>query len=264
ERYLAILIRYPGTDDERPAQRPVSSATPAINRAGPPGIAFVGFGNYARSVLLPALREAKNLHLVTVATGSGGTARDAGERYGFSRGTTDPREIFDDLAVRAVVIATRHDSHARLAIEALRAGKDVFVEKPLALTAADAGRVLRAADAGPGLLMVGFNRRYSDLAVEARRRLGAAGPLVISYRVNAGSIPPEHWVHDPVVGGGRLVGEGCHFVDLVQYLTGEQPVLVSAHGVADPSGRLRPDDNVSVTIRLSGGSVASILYVAGG
>jgi predicted dehydrogenase len=174
-------------------------------------------------------------------------------------------EILADPETQAVVIATRHDEHARLAAEALRAGKSVFVEKPLALGDEELDEVLGAAATGGGLLMVGFNRRFAPATIFLRERLArTAGARVVQVRVNAGAVPPESWVHDPAVGGGRLIGEGCHFVDLALYLAGSPAVEVTASAVGgpDPAAPLR--DNVLVTLHCADGSCASVLYTAKG
>jgi predicted dehydrogenase/threonine dehydrogenase-like Zn-dependent dehydrogenase len=227
------------------------------------GIGLVGAGGFASGVLLPELRRL-DVELRGVATASGLTARDAAEKHGFRYMAGSADEILADPEVEAVIIATRHDEHARLAAEALRAGKAVFVEKPLALDDESLDEVLGAAATG-GLLMVGFNRRFAPATVFLRERLARlAGARVVQIRVNAGAIPPDSWVHDPVVGGGRLLGEGCHFVDLALYLAGSPAVEVSASalGGADPAAPLR--DNVQVTLHCADGSLASVLYTSKG
>src|SRR5262249_25940828 len=157
--------------------------------------------------------------LGSVAGRSGPALRDLATRHQIPRVTTSPAEIFGDPEIDAVFISTRHDSHASLALAAARAGKHVFVEKPLAMTVEDAEEIVRAVEAHGVLLSVGFNRRSSPLAVRARALLdGMAGPKTVLYRVAAGALPPEHWLRDPVQGGGRLVGEGVHFFDFARFL----------------------------------------------
>ena len=202
EPYLAILLTYPDSSEPRPV------VTLAENRARPngEGVAFIGAGNYARSVLLPAVARAGGCALRTVVTASAISAHGAAEKFGFARAATDPKVALADDEVATIFIATRHDSHAELAIAALQAGKNVFVEKPLALDREQLASVIGAARAAPGVLTVGFNRRFAPMIVEAKSALGPApGPLVMTYRVNAGPIPRDHWVHgDPAVPKERI------------------------------------------------------------
>lgn len=251
EPYLAILLTYP--DAAGPPARAVDIRPSSARPAGD-GVAFIGFGNYAKSVLLPAVRKAGAANLRTIVTATGLSAHAGAEKYGFARAATDPDEAFADPAVSTVFIATRHDSHAALAIRALAAGKHVFVEKPLALDAAELDAVIAAAEAGPGLLTVGFNRRFAPMVREAQRALGArTGPLAMTYRVNAGAIPRDNWVHGSQ-GGGRILGEACHFVDTLAALCGSAPVEVAAASPAEIA------DSVAAMLRFADGSVGTILY----
>lgn len=255
EPYLAILLEYPA--DQAPTHSvSLSSAKPAPSAAG--GTAFIGFGNYAKSVLFPAYRRAGSPELATVVTATGISAHGAAETFGFRRAATDPAEAIDDPAVSTVIIATRHDTHADLVVRALRAGKNVFVEKPLALTEADLQTVAEAAADSPGLLMVGFNRRFSPMVAEAREAIGSrAGPIAMTYRINAGHVPPESWLHGPE-GGGRIIGEVCHFVDTLAAIAGSPPTLV---GSASPDGIA---DSLSAVLRFADGSTGTILYSSQG
>lgn len=249
EPYLGIVLTY----DERAVPEHVVEVR-AGSAAPGTGVAFIGFGNYAKAMLLPAVRRAGNLPLQMVVTSTGISARAAAEKTGFARAATDAQQALDDPAVGIVFIATRHDSHADLAVRALRAGKHVFVEKPLALDREQLVAVMAAARSGPGVLTVGFNRRFSPLVIEAKLALAARrGPLVMSYRVNAGHIPHESWVHGPQ-GGGRLVGEGCHFVDTLSAIARAAPVSVQA---VSPEG---VDDSAAVLLRFADGSVGTIVY----
>ena len=228
-----------------------------------PGIGLIGAGSFATGVLLPNLARL-DVSLEGVLTAGGMSARSVGEKHGFRYLTGDPAELLADPATHVVVIATRHDEHARLAADALRAGKAVFVEKPLALDDAALDDVVKAAASGPQL-MVGFNRRFAPATIFIRERLArVAGARVVQIRVNAGYVPPDAWVHDPEDGGGRLIGEGCHFIDLALFLLGSPAVEVQAAalGGEDPDARLR--DNVQVTLRCADGSLGSILYTAKG
>jgi predicted dehydrogenase/threonine dehydrogenase-like Zn-dependent dehydrogenase len=231
------------------------------------GIGFIGAGSFAQDTLLPAFQAAPGVRLRGVATASGLSARSVAERFTFDYCSGDVGDLLADDGVDAVVIATRHDSHATLVVEALQAGKAVFVEKPLALDAAglaEVGDAEREARRGNSpLIMVGFNRRFAP----ATRALsaffaGAAEPLAMHCRVNAGYLPPTHWLHDPEVGGGRMVGEGCHFVDLLAHLAGAPPIEIFAQALPD-AGRYR-QDNLTVQIRFTSGSLAVLQYLANG
>jgi predicted dehydrogenase/threonine dehydrogenase-like Zn-dependent dehydrogenase len=259
EPFAGVLLTYAGRSAE-PVRTVKLAARPAP--AGALGIGFVGAGNFARGVLLPRFQKLSASTLVGVSTATGMNAKAVGERFGFAYATTDTPALLADDRVHAVVIATRHASHARFAAQALRAGKAVFVEKPLALDEAGLGEVLAAQAETGGVLTVGFNRRFSPLAAEVKGAFAPGLPLAISYRVNAGAIPRESWIQDPEDGGGRIIGEVCHFVDLCQFLAGDEPVEAFAHALAGPEGGLQ--DTVAITLRFSRGSVATIAYFATG
>lgn len=264
---LGVVLEYPEEATEEPRRIVVAgkrgSAAARAPIAGPIGVGLIGAGNFAQDVLLPSLRRL-GVELRGVVTASGFTARGVAEKHGFAYAASSADEVLADPGTHVVVIATRHDEHARLAADALRAGKAVFVEKPLALDEASLDDVLIAASQG-GPLMVGFNRRFAPATQFVRERLARTpGARVVQIRVNAGALPPTSWVHDPEVGGGRLIGEGCHFIDLAAYLAGSPAVEVSARGIggADPAAALQ--DNVVVTLRCADGSIASILYTSKG
>lgn len=258
--FLGIVLTYPEERKGSPV-RTVQLRAPAP-RAGRVGVGFIGAGNFARAVLLPRFAKAKDAELIGVCTARGVTARSTGEKFGFRYCTTDAARLLEDESVAAVVIATRHGSHARFAADALRAGKAVFVEKPLAINEEQLAGVLEAQAETGGLLTVGFNRRFSPLSARLKEAFSGAGPLAIQYRVNAGPIPASIWVHDPEEGGGRIIGEVCHFVDLIQFLTEDEPVEVFAHGLGGPTAGLH--DTVTITLRLRRGSIASINYFSTG
>lgn len=252
EAHLAILLTY-----EQRAGRAIErqirlAATPAPTDAN--GVAFIGFGNYAKSVLLPAVRKVKGVTLTTVVTRSGLSASHAGEKHSFANVATDPVVAFADVHTGTVFIATRHDSHAQLTADALRAGKNVFCEKPLALDADGLADVMAAAATAPGLLAVGFNRRFAPLLRQAKAALEPRlGPLVMLYRINAGAVPATHWVHHGE-GGGRVIGEVGHFVDALTFIAGSMPVEVQAVAARDHA------DALSVLIRFADGSTGTIVY----
>lgn len=254
--YLAIMLDYPSVTRE-PPRRAVAAAGKAAHGASG-ATAFIGFGNYARAVLLPAYRAAGGGPLGTVVTATSISAHGAAEKFGFARAATDPAEVFDDPGIADVFIATRHGSHADLAARALAAGKNVFLEKPLALDAGQLDRVEAAARAATSVLAVGFNRRFAPMTIEAQRLFAdRRAPLVMNYRINAGPIPRESWVHGDE-GGGRIVGEVCHFVDFLAALAGAPPIAVSRNMSPGTDGSL------AATLRFADDSVATILYATVG
>ena len=256
-RSLAAIFRYTETPTRSREQR-VAVPSPVTRESV--GVAFVGAGNYAKSVLLPALEARPEARRVQLVTASGPSAQRSAEKFGFARCGTDPDAVFANGEVDLVVIATRHDSHAALASRALRAGKAVWLEKPVGLTPGEVEAVLEAARETGGFLAVGYNRRFSvharavAAAFEARR-----APLAIRYSVAAGHPPRGSWILDPAVGGGRIVGEVCHFIDLCTYLVGAPPESVFARALGrDP----QVDDSVMAILGFPDGSTATLEYLA--
>jgi polar amino acid transport system substrate-binding protein len=264
EPYLGILLRY---DTEHELERRIELRKPARERKhATPAVrlGLIGAGNYARTMLLPHFKAA-GVDFRAIATRSGVSARDIGERYSFQYCAAGADEVIADPEVNLVVIATRHDLHAELARRALERGHHVFVEKPLALSDEELDSVLAAAADSEAQLMVGFNRRFSPLARAAREFFkGRTTPLSLSYRVNAGRIPRAHWVHDPLEGGGRIIGEVCHFVDLMQFLTGASTTRVYAESIASRNHETVDEDSVFITLRFADGSNGSIAYLSEG
>ncbi|MDT7605364.1 MAG: hypothetical protein QOF61_3361 [Acidobacteriota bacterium] len=273
EPYLGVLLTY---DTERELSKTIdrrrdphagdeAAGARDDQRASRVRVGLVGAGAYARAVLLPQLKAA-GAEFRTIATATGVTARDAGERYDFAALASGADAVIEDPSVNLVVIATRHDSHAELARRALDAGKHVFVEKPLALNDEELDTVLEAASRARGTLTVGFNRRFSPHAVAVREFFAGRReePLSILYRVNAGRIPREHWTQNAQEGGGRIVGEVCHFVDLMQFWTNAAPVSVFAESVRSANGETLDQDSVFVTLRFADGSHACVAYLAEG
>lgn len=227
------------------------------------GVGLIGSGLFTRGVFLPVLKKLGSLDLRGVATASGISARHAAEKAGFAYCTTDYQELLADNSVHAVLITTRHDLHARMAADALEAGKHVFVEKPLALNEDELRRVLHAwREAGDRILMVGFNRRFAPATSYLRERI-ANGTAVVHCTVNAGAVPADSWVQDDAEGGGRIVGEVCHFVDLIHSLGGGLASSVSAAAMRENSDRPMYD-TVTIALTLDNGSIGSIVYVANG
>jgi predicted dehydrogenase/threonine dehydrogenase-like Zn-dependent dehydrogenase len=257
---LGVLLTY-GSIRTRPSSKiefPTGRVAKSAVRLG-----VIGAGNFAEATLLPAMDKAAGMELVGIASEGGLHAQHAAKNYGFSYATSSVDELLDDVRVNTVAILTRHDSHAALALRALKAGKHVFVEKPLAVNEQELKRLQNALRrAGTQLVMVGFNRRFSPMGVMLADFLqDRPEPLHAHYRVNAGYLPPNHWTQDAAY-GGRIVGEACHFVDFITFLVGSPPVRVSASALPD-SGRYR-EDNASMTFSFRDGSVGVVDYLANG
>jgi predicted dehydrogenase/threonine dehydrogenase-like Zn-dependent dehydrogenase len=264
EHYLAVILEYSTAGEvSRSIENRAFVRKPA-DATGRLGIGLIGAGGYAQKVLLPNFKEA-GAEFCSIASASGVSARDVGAKFGFGRFLSDAQSVIADDEANLIVIATRHGSHAELVTRALEAGKHVFVEKPLALNDAELDGVLAAAARSEGQLLVGFNRRFSPLTVKAKAFFAnRQAPLSIVYRVNAGRIPREHWTQDPNEGGGRIVGEVCHFVDLMQFLTGAPPMSVYAESVTGGAGNIVNEDSVLITLQFGDGSNGVIAYLAEG
>jgi polar amino acid transport system substrate-binding protein len=263
EPYLGIVLNY---DTEREVEATVALPASAAKRSGASAIrlGLIGAGGYAKSMLLPNFK-ANGVEFRSIATSSGVSARDTGERFGFQACAAGADQVISDPETNLIVIATRHDSHADYAGRALAAGKHVFVEKPLAMSDEELDSLLDIAANSPGQLMCGFNRRFSPMAKAAAEFFaGRQHPLSIQYRINCGRIPRESWIQDPVQGGGRIVGEVCHFIDLMHYLTGSVTTRVFAEGVVSRNHEVLGEDSVFVTLRFADGSNGSIAYIAEG
>ena len=262
EPYLAVSFSYPGTVDPGAEVRvtPGPARTRPVTDEGP-GVGMIGAGAFARGVLVPALVHAGLDHLVSVTSASGLSAHRLAERAGFEKAVSGADAVIDDPAVTLVVIASAHDSHADLVVRALRAGKDVYCEKPLALTVEELDDVEAAWRASGRVLFVGFNRRWSQPVKAVREHFAdAPGPIVVTYRVNAGKVPEKHWYHDRRQ-GGRLLGEVCHFVDTCSAIFGADPVDVHAFGAG--GGEVLLQEDLVLTLRYPDG-LATISYAADG
>ncbi len=261
EPYLGILLSYPGDTTNAPVRRvEMRDLAPAeqVN------LGIIGAGNHVKDMLLPQLKPLKGVQLRAICTGTGANARALAEKIGAAYCSSDYQQVLEDDSVNAVLIGTRHNSHGRMVRDALRAGKHVFVEKPLCLTEQELEEITAAhADSGR-TLMVGFNRRFSPHADRARDFFaGRSDPLVMCYRVNAGSIPADHWIQDPESGGGRIIGEACHFIDYMQAVCGAPPVSVSGQRIAAHSSGILDDQSIML-FGFADGSVGSVIYAAGG
>ena len=263
--FLAVLLTYPdsGLGDLAEKQTVRLAPSPAP-RSDSVQLGVLGAGNFAGAVIFPVAAKHKDIQLVGVASGSGRSAQHAASKYGFGYATSEPEKLIHDPAVNTLAVLTRHHLHGPQTLAGLRAGKHVFCEKPLALTRAELAEI-RAEVEKPGapLLMVGFNRRFAPLSLQMKAFLEkSAEPLVAHYRVNAGYIPLEHWVHDLAQGGGRILGEGCHFIDFISWLVGAPPSEVSAKALPD-QGRYR-QDNVLIQLSFPDGSLGTVSYLSNG
>ena len=264
EPYLGVVLHY--ESDHEPERRiPVAvkkaAASPAAKSVR---VGLIGAGNYARAMLLPHFKSA-GAELQSIATASGVTARTVAEKFGFRYCVSGADEVLADEEVNLIVIATRHDTHAELARRALSCGRHVFVEKPLALNDHELDSVIAAAAQSKGELIVGYNRRFSPMGRAAREFFkDHQAPLSINYRVNAGRIPPSHWAQDAREGGGRIIGEVCHFIDFMHFMTGSLTTRVYAESIASRNQEITNEDSVFITLRFADGSNGAIAYVSEG
>jgi predicted dehydrogenase/threonine dehydrogenase-like Zn-dependent dehydrogenase len=265
---LGILLSYPGLEIS-PSSRTVSLKTTQVSRplvdSGRAAVSFVGSGNYATAVLIPAFQEAGAL-LRSVASSAGVSGVHTGRKYGFEESTTDTSRLFRDEVTKAVVISTRHDSHAHFVLQALRGSKHVFVEKPLCLTLPELTEIeatyaeISMVSTEAPIVMVGFNRRFSPQVQKVKQLLnGVIGPKAFVMTVNAGAIPADHWTQDLQVGGGRIIGEACHFIDLLRFLAGV--TLTSWHRLSMESPT---QDTVCLQLGFADGSVGTVHYFSNG
>ena len=264
EPSLGVVLQYPEQGSAAPSDsaRLVTLSTPRPTRgAGVVGV--VGAGNFALRTLLPALLPTgARLHTITSSGGTSGAI--AARKFDFERAGTDVDAILNDPEIDTVFVLTRHDSHARLTERALEAGKHVFVEKPLALRDEELDSIAEVLKRSGRLLMVGFNRRFAPLAIEMQRELqGRIAPASLVATVNAGAIPREHWTQDPEAGGGRIVGEACHFIDLARFLVGVPIVDLQVTAARDAQGR-SIDDIAHLSLSFADGSTAVVHYLASG
>lgn len=262
--FLGVILQYPQSG-AAPTRRVDLVSRPA--GASSIGVSFIGAGNFARLILLPALQRLGGFELRGLCSAKGLSAEHTGREKGFAFAATDVEEIWKDPGTQAVFVATRHDLHADLVVAALRAGKHVFVEKPLCIKEAEletiAATVEELGDRCP-ILMVGFNRRFAPATAQVAAFMSGGGPLSVSFRFSPGPIPVDHWTQDEEVGGGRIVGEACHAIDTCAALVGSPPVRVFAESVAKAGGVETTDDRVLITLRHANGSTSSVSYQAGG
>jgi predicted dehydrogenase/threonine dehydrogenase-like Zn-dependent dehydrogenase len=254
---IASILEYPKTNE--PAKNTVSLSSKSFH--GQNGVlGIIGSGNFTKMTMLPALKDS-GAHFKYIASRGGVTGTAMAKKFGFSHSTTDYQEILKDTEVDLVMITTRHNLHASMVIESLNAGKHVFVEKPLALNQEELQQIIHAAENSKGSITVGFNRRFSPHAIKIKQEVGS-GPMNIIATMNAGFIPANVWVHDLNVGGGRIIGEACHFIDLCSYITGSKVVAICMNAMGiNPQENT---DNASILLKYEDGSNAVINYFSNG
>ncbi|WP_283642718.1 bi-domain-containing oxidoreductase [Croceibacter atlanticus] len=259
EPHIGILLEYPDSNKATSQITTIQKAQAKNNQVG-----FIGAGSFAQSYLIPNVKNL-NTTLNTVVTSKGISGKSVAQKFNFLKASTNPDDVLTNKDIQTVFIATPHNSHAKYTINALNENKNVFVEKPLAMTINELNDVKHAYQNSTGKLMVGYNRRFSSLATKIKDEIKSSlEPKVVNIRVNAGFLEKEHWIQNPNVGGGRIIGEICHFVDLAQFFTGSKPVNVSAVSINSENAELTPNDNINITITFQNGSIANIMYLANG
>ncbi len=268
EQSMGILLTYPERNDDEAPSRLVALGAPSAAETGSGArvvAGFLGAGNYASRVLIPAF-DAAGARLQTVVSGGGVSAVHFGKKFNFAEAASNAQLVFENDAINTVVVATRHNAHAAQTLAALRAGKHVFCEKPLCLTQDELSEIeTELAGRQDQKLLVGFNRRFAPQIVKMKALLDPVDqPKHVLITVNAGDIPADHWTQDSEVGGGRIVGEACHFIDLARFLVGSPIEHSGAIAIGRHPAVAVRDDKVTITLGFADGSVATILYVANG
>ena len=271
EPYIGLVITYDeALDTEAKPEPAAETSAPAEKKGDPLTVGFIGAGSFASGFLVPHLHDMSDVTLDIVCNRTGLTASDMRNKFGFRKSSTDTAEVYGEAGIGTVFVGTRHGDHAENVVNALNSGKNVFVEKPLALNEEELAQVEAAIKANResglnNVMMVGFNRRFAPLVKEMRAFFQPRHqPVIVHYYVNAGYLPKDHWTHDPKDGGGRIIGEVCHFIDTIQYLTGETPVRISAENMFTDNEQVVNHDNVNIHFRLSGGSLGIVSYVCNG
>lgn len=256
EPFLGIVLEYDYKKQHKRAPISINSShkTNKIN------IGFIGAGSYAQGSLLPNLPSTDKVGRISVMTNSGTTAKRVAEKFKFESCTSNVQDILNNANINTLFIATRHNTHAKYVIEGLRAGKNIYVEKPVCLTIEELEEIEQLCMEKHCGVMIGFNRRFSPFAIQLKHKLGN-GKMSMIYRVNAGKIPADSWIQDPQVGGGRIIGEACHFIDFMTYMCGSKPCQISASALTDPQGL---NDTVNILVNFENGSTGVVAYYANG
>ncbi len=257
EPFLGMVLEYDISKEQKRDKIVIRQAQQQIKDVN---IAFIGAGSYAQGSLLPYLPSADKAGRIGIMTNSGTTSKRVAEKYGFSFCASDEKDILENKDINVVFIATRHDTHSHYVTESLRAGKNVYVEKPICLTAGELQEIENLCGETGKSVMIGFNRRFSPLAAHVKKAVGL-GRMSMIYRVNAGNIPADSWIQDLKVGGGRIIGESCHFIDFMTFICGSTPRKVMASALADPQGL---NDTVNFIVEFENGSTGVVAYYSNG
>ena len=260
EKSIGVILEYP---DNSKSEKTISIPKNKVNPSSDIKIGFIGAGAFAQSSLLPHIKTA-NCAFTGVTTATPANAKAVAGRWGFEKASTDSMGLIEDKNVNLLFCASKHDSHAKYVLKAIECGKPIFVEKPLAINEQEFGEIESALQKKGGRVMVGFNRRFSK-PFEAINKFFAErrDPMTIIYRVNAGFIPKNHWIQNSEQ-GGRIVGEACHFIDCMIYLTKALPVKIYAESITSDNAAVMNADNVSINIKFSDGSIGTVIYASSG
>ncbi len=257
--HIGILIKY-----EENSKKDVSFNQINNQPIKKLNVGFIGAGSFAQSYLIPNVKS-YGASLDTVVTSKGITSKNVGEKFGFNICSSSQNDVFENKEINTVFIATPHSLHAEQVIQSLNAQKNVFVEKPLAICEDQLQKVMEAKTLNNFPLMVGFNRRFAPICTEIKKEFHNTGePFVINIRVNAGFIPKDHWTQIPDIGAGRIIGEMCHFIDLMQFFTNSYPIKVYADCIHSSNEKIKTDDNIAIVIKFKDGSIGNLIYVANG
>ena len=263
ETFLGVVLEYP-QDQMKPDSRKIDLeeadlSTPQTNLR----LGVLGAGNYAKAVFLPIVRKSKQVKLDTIVSASGMSAASAGRQFGFKHASSTEGDVLDNDEIDVIAILNRHQHHAEQASYCLDQGKHVYCEKPLAITDEELAKVAEAMKANAqAKLTIGFNRRFAPMAVKMKAFFNERDPMHVHYRVNAGALPDQHWLHDPQQGGGRIIGEGCHFIDFVCFMINDIPVSVQV--MALPGSNMHQNDNVTMVFEFPNGSIGVVEYLSNG
>jgi polar amino acid transport system substrate-binding protein len=259
EMHIGILLKYKADSKKQNTLIQVTNS-PLHNI----NVGFIGAGSFAQSYLIPNVKS-WGASLDGVVTSRGITSKNVLDKFKFNFCSSDSNDILNKSEINTVFIATPHSSHYELVIKALEADKCVFVEKPLAINQDQLNLVIATKARYNKTLLVGFNRRFAPVSEQIKNEFrNILEPLVINIRINAGSISKDHWIQQPEIGGGRIIGEMCHFVDLMQYFTDSEPVMVFAQSISSSNDKIVPEDNIAIIIKFSNGSVGNLTYLANG
>jgi len=259
KRPIGVLFRYGELTKEETFRK--TQLKPSVIKADKINVAVIGAGGFAQAYHLPNLKKIPYYNIKAIVTRTGSNAKKIAREHGAEYCTTDYKEVLQDEDVNMIVIATRHNLHAPIIIEAANAGKHIFVEKPIAMSYEECKKVYDAIMENKVNLTMGFNRRFAPLAQKANRIVEKRkNPLMITYRINSAGMKKEHWINDPVEGGGAIIGEGCHFFDFCNWIVRREPMRIYAEMISSDDGSILDANNIINTIRYEDGSVASVIY----